>query len=309
MLKEFAVDPRVIASSFETCRYLISQFGADKGRLISKFPKQWKRMAFDAAAALPDGLSKERVVEFLTAIDSEWLTLSTSNRAYTAPAESWLDNAIAAHRKTPFQAIVTDQDDSGNQLLDANGLNENNPLFAAQRTRAVKRTANELAQAAALLLQNCRQLRLVDRYFDPGEAKWRDSLGAILSLIPDITRVECEYHVLERDKSPSTAELVQRLQDLKGVIPVEGKLRVVRWREKPAGEWFHDRYLLTNNAGLSYGGGLDPAIGADQTTNVMLLDRNLHQQRWNEYDRDSQVFELFKPVLVVDSAGQVAEEG
>lgn len=307
MLKEFAVDPRIIASSFETCRYLISQFGADKGRLIARFPKQWKRMAYDAAAALPDGLNKERVVEFLTGIDSEWLTLITSNRAYAAPADPWLDNAIAAHRENPFQAIVSDQDNPARQLLDANSLDERNPLFAAHRSCAINRTANDLAQAAVLLLQNCRRMRLIDPYFDPGRPKWRDSLGAFLSLIPDINKVECEYHLLEQDKW-STAEFIGRLQSLRGVIPRGASLRVVRWREKAGGERFHRRYLLTNNAGLNYEGGLDPATGADQTTDVTLLDRNHHQERWNEYNVDSQVFELFEPILVVDSAGHVVEE-
>ena len=75
MLKEYAVDPQVISSSFETCRYLVSQFGADKGRLISKFPKTWKRIAIAAADNLPDGFNKERVIEYLSGINDDWLTL------------------------------------------------------------------------------------------------------------------------------------------------------------------------------------------------------------------------------------------
>jgi len=308
VLKEFAVDPQVIASSFETCRYLISQFGANKGRLISKYPKTWKRMAFDAADALPDGLNKERVFEYINSLGNDWLTLIASNRAYTAPGNPWLDNARAAHAENPFTAILCDREDPPNQLVDTKACDETHPLFVARQTRKVKRSANDLAQAATLMLQNCRTLRLIDPYFNPGRSKWRNPLAAILARIPDISRVECEYHLGERDASPPTEELIRRLGRLQGVIPAGGVLRIIRWREIEGGERFHRRYLLTENAGLQYEGGLDEEIGADQTTDVSLLDRDLHAQRWSEYTRDSQVYALFSPILVVDAAGNVTEE-
>lgn len=63
--------------------------------------------------------------------------------------------------------------------------------------------------------------------------------------------------------------------------------------------------LLTQNAGLNYEGGLDTAVGAIQTTNVTLLDRNLHWQRWSEYNlpRFTGV-DLFRPVFVIDAQGK-----
>ena len=306
MLKEFAVDPRVIASSFETCRYLFSQFGADKGRLISRFPKTWKKMAIDAADKLPDGYNKERVIEYLTDINNEWLTLIGSGRNCQNP-DNWLESAITAHESQPFQAILCDYDNPNNQLIDGYRCNENHPLFAAPRIQKVKRKAQELAKIATLMLQNCNELRLVDPYFDPKEVRWRDSLAAILSLIPDISAVKCEYHLFERDKSPSTDQLKVNLQKLNGVIPIGGNLRIIRWKEKNGGERFHRRYLLTENAGLNYEGGLDPEINAVQTTDVSLMDREHHHTRWAEYDLTSEIYDLVLPILIIDSNGTVSE--
>lgn len=312
MFREYAVDPSVIASSFEICRYLISQFGADKGRLISKFPKSWKREAIDAANELPDGLGKERVVEYLAGIGNEWLTLIGSNRAYELPGDSWLNNALAAHRKAPFHAVVCDRDDMPVRLINAGTCDERNPLFTSRINRPVNRTANDLSQAALLLLQNCRKLRLVDPHFDPNNReRWLSSLAAFLSLIPDISRVECEYHLQEKVAtphkrgSPSTEELVRRLEKLKGIIPAGGTLRIVRWKEITGGERLHGRYVLSDTAGLNYEGGLDVATDATQTTDVSLLDRETHRQRWDAYNLDSQVYELYQPVLVVDWEGIV----
>ena len=308
MLKEFAVDPGVISSDYHVFRYLYEKFGAETGRLISRFPKNWKRLSIEAAERLPDGFRKERMIQRLGEIDKEgWLKLIPSNRPYPAPGSSWLENAVAAHANQPFHAIICDRDDSENRLINGELCDAGNALLAVNTDCPVSRRANDLAQAAVLLLRNCRQLRLIDPYFDPSRPKWRDSLSAFLSFIPDVTKVECEYHLLEQDKWP-TPEFIRRLQFLKGVIPLGGKLRVVRWLEKAGGERFHRRYILTNNAGLYYEGGLDSDAREGQTTDVSLLDKGLHQQRWNEYSLDSQVFKLFEPILVVDSAGQVVEE-
>lgn len=307
MLKEFAVDPRVIASSFETCRYLVSQFGAHKGRLISRFPKAWKRLAYDAAHHLPDGRKKKQVVEYLNSIGNEWLMLASTVRAYEAPGEPWVSNAIRAHQTQPFHAIVTDRDDPPNRLLDVDSLDETTPLFAAANAGVVSREAADLAQAATLILQNCRQLRLADPYVNPGRPKWMRPLAAMLALVPDISKVACEYHLLDRDSSPPTEELVRRLEHLKEIIPPGGRLKIIRWRERDGGERFHRRYLLTENAGLAYEGGLDEEAFAKHTTDVFLLDRQLHDRRWSEYNLDAEIYELVKPVLAVDSGGTVIE--
>lgn len=309
MLKEFAVDPGLIASSFDTCRYLMSQFGADKGRLISKFPKTWKKLAIAATDHLPDGYKKERTVEYLAGISNEWLMLVASNRAYLDPAGDWLSNARAAQAEKPFSAILCDHDEPANQLIDGNTCDDTNPLFAVDRTCPVNRGAQDLAQAAALMLQNCHYLRLIDPYFDPRRPKWRNPLAAILGLIPNASKVRCEYHLMERDDSPATAETIRRLRQLVGVIPQGCAVHFIRWREKQGGERFHRRYLLTENAGLSYEGGLDEATDANQTTDVSLLDRGHHAERWAEYHLDAQVYELVEPVLCVDAAGNVKEVG
>ena len=46
MLKEFALEPEALAS-WESFRYLIEKFGVSKGRVISRFPKQWKRLVYE----------------------------------------------------------------------------------------------------------------------------------------------------------------------------------------------------------------------------------------------------------------------
>ena len=52
---------------------------------------------------------------------------------------------------------------------------------------------------------------------------------------------------------------------------------------------------------------LDIELGAEQNTDVALLSKELHAERWAEYDLTSQVYELHGPVLVVDADGNARE--
>lgn len=305
MLKEYAVDPKAMVSSYDTCRFLLSQFGVDKGRLIARFPKRWKRLAIEAADNLPDGLKKERVFEHLTSINDQWLILIASGRAYDSNSD-WLANAKKAHKTRPFHAILCCQDNESEQLIDVEVCDDKHPLFSISTTRAVRRTSSDIASAAGLLVENCRVLRLIDPYFDPNRPKWQSSLKAILEWIPDISKTEIECHRLEKPGSPSTTELKTHLARLRGSIPEGGSLKLVRWKEKENGERFHDRYILTNNGGLGFAGGIDPG-SEGQTTDVSLLSNDHHAARWRAFDLDAHVFELVGPVLGVDSKGVVSE--
>lgn len=307
MLKEYAVDPEVLGGDFEMWRYLSGQFGVEKGRLISRFPNDWKRRAINAADVLPDGLRKERIITYLQELNAESLTMIRSRRAYGAPANSWLDNAKAAHGLEPFAAIIADQDDPPHGVISAESCDPRSAPFAAATTRVVARTADALAEPARLLLQNCRTVRFVDAYFDARKSIWREPLGRFLSYIPDIATVSCEFHTLERPDSRPPDLLKEDLTQLKDAIPKGGSLRIVRWRQKPAGERFHARYVMTESAGLAYEGGLDAVRGADQTTDVSVLAPAVHRQRWEALEPTADVYELVRPVLEVDSEGAVTE--
>jgi hypothetical protein len=54
MLYEYAVEPKAIASRWETCRYLSEKFGFHRARLLSEYPKKWLRLTIEAAEPLPD---------------------------------------------------------------------------------------------------------------------------------------------------------------------------------------------------------------------------------------------------------------
>lgn len=315
MLKEYAVDPEVIGSDYQNCRFVLSLFGVDKGRLISRFPKSWKQLVYNTAQQLPDGLKKQRLIEMVRELDRDMLVLSKSNRAYPEVASGWLSKVIDIHKSQPFAAILSDHDELENGVYDVNLLNETDDILDANSTFFVRRDAVSMAEPLRLLATNAKAVRFVDPYFDPSRPKWRDFLKAFLNMIPEPTAVDVEYHTQFRDRpnekpaSPSDSELKRRLAQLAPALPEGSRLRVIRWREKDVGERFHRRFVLTEKAGVLVEGGLDVSVdNSEQTTDMTLIGMSLHRARWSDYNLDSDSFELVKPVLIVNHLGNVEED-
>lgn len=101
MLHEFAVDPEAL-SDWQSYRYLVEKFGVEHGRLISRFPKDWKRRVYDACSGCGD-VEKKRIEVGLKSIDPR---LIVTGRPY-GQAPAWLVNAEAEHASQPFRAVIS----------------------------------------------------------------------------------------------------------------------------------------------------------------------------------------------------------
>ena len=61
MLAEYALDPELL-SNWRDFRFYISQFGASQGRMISRYPKHWKRLVIEATQAASNVAQKNAEV-------------------------------------------------------------------------------------------------------------------------------------------------------------------------------------------------------------------------------------------------------
>ena len=174
MLYEYAVEPRAIGSNWQTFRFLISQFGFDRGRLISKFPKGWFHDVYAATAGVPD-LHRKKMEEALSLAKRSKVV--SFGRPYEPRLGGWFENALAQHAASPFRAIIAERNPTGDEaVLGAADLDERDPLMEAPHSWMVRRGGKELANAMAPMLRAARRLLFVDRYFDIRERRALTSL-------------------------------------------------------------------------------------------------------------------------------------
>lgn len=303
MLYEYAVEPNAIGSDWQTFRYVIEKFGFDKGRLISQFPKHWLRDVYDAGAGLLP-LHKKRIEEALNQAKKNKIV--RFNRPYDGGLGSWLDNALAENARQPFHAIIAQANPGGDgAVLCVKDIDENDGLMAVAQECAVARDVNALATALEDFLRFGSRIVFVDPFFDPYNQGYKDVFFKFLSIVKDLNPdALCEVHYRYHANKPCNDELEKEAGNLfKDIIPEGTALTVFCWKERPGGEDFHARYLLTDKGGARVDAGFDP-VGNHQTTDVALMNYGLSQRRLASFARDATTYELVEPVLRI-STGNV----
>ncbi len=222
--------------------------------LISRFPKQWKKMVNDACAAQPDR-ERSRIEEILRNMANK-KTIIASGRQYDAN-QTWLENAEQQQSIKKFHAIIAN--DNPNECKDVliystirTELEEDIPLFKVQRNQSIQRTPKALAISVLILLQNSREILFIDPHFGPETSRWRMTLQAFLKTATEAGHqlARCEYHLKAKSASNYFQETCEA--KLPKIIPKDLQLTLIRWEEKPQGEKFHARYILTDIGGSPY---------------------------------------------------------
>ena len=305
MLYEYAVEPRAIGSDWQTFRFLIAQFGFDKGKLISQFPKRWFREVYEAAEDVPD-VRRKRMGELLN--QAKQTRVVRFGRPYDPSLGGWLDNALAQHAVDPFRAIIAETNPSGEEsVLIAADVDAEHALMQSPHSRHVPRVGSELAAAMAPMLRAAGTLLFVDRYFDVGKPRYLETLMACLDVVRQGGRnpSRCEIHFCAHESRPSLEEAEQvAVAQLRGVIPDGMSVAVHAWREKPDGEDFHARDLLTDVGGINVESGFS-ADGGHQNVRLTLLPSNVWEANLQYFEPGSEVYDLVEPILEVWGDGRV----
>lgn len=275
MVLEFALEPSLLRN-WKDFRYLIEKFGVDRGRLISRYPKDWKRLVYDSLTEVAD-IDKARITEKLRFIDDRLLSRFHEWHQQL----SWLHNAEEEHAKRPFHAIIASSNPRQHaRVLDAETLDETVAQFVCPRTAVVRRTASEMARCVAPLLRCSRLLVFVDPYFGPDSSRHRGPLDAFLreALVrPSGSRIErLAYHTA----TPATEEFLRSECEsrLAPLIPVGLTLTVCRWNK----EDLHNRYVLTERGGIQFGTGLDEGENPPDDL-ISLVDSSSYATLWTMF--------------------------
>lgn len=302
MLYEYAVDPQAIGSDWQTFRYIIEKFGFDKGRLISEFPSYWFREVYQAIKGLPPVQKKRIEVALGQAKKNKVVSFE---RPFDSTLETWLDSALAEHKREPFYAIISTENPGGDEsVLCIEDLDEEHALMAVARDCDVSRDVDSITMALRVMLRFGKRIVFTDRYFSPYNGRYRRLMSRLLNIVKDYHQnatCEIHYHYGRLNNTNLESHAADLLKD---IVPDGIKLTVYCWREKERGEDFHARYLLTDRGGIKIDAGFEP-VGDHQTTDVDLMDFALSQKRLASLDREATVYELIEPVLCVSANGDI----
>lgn len=255
--------------------------------MISRYPRHWKRLVYDSISGCGE-IERKRIEERLKGLDDRMIAVS--GRTWDSQRE-WLANAEKEHGVRPFHAIISRENPGQHSSVVAgNDIEESHPLWVTMRAFPVKRTAEAMAGLVAPLLRIGTRVLFIDPHFRPTEMRFRRPMEAFFKVLAEQTPLPTAEIHASTDAEPKffTDECKRKLPSL---VPKGLTLRVVVWRQRDGDNKFHNRYILTNRGGVSFGTGLDEG-GAAETDDVCLLDLELYALRWRQYTGADPPFDL-----------------
>ena len=312
MLFEYAVEPELVATWADprTGRYFIDRFGIGTPRLISRYPKRWKRLVWEAWEATEirnggeAGRQRRRMETLIQNLSS---AMVKRQRPDWDPGRSWVENAV--DQQVPFHAVLARHNPTGDpKILVADELDESTSRWAAQHGRTVRRKAEDIAEAVGSMLRMATNIIFVDPYFAPHRSRFVNVIAACL-----------EAGWEGRTVGPPRVRIVSSAQDGNGTyayfeagcrdrlpreFPTHQKVMIHRLCEREGGERLHNRYILTELGGVSFGVGLDEVDGLSATETITddlsLLAADQYRLRWRQYAGEPPEFDQREhPVTII----------
>lgn len=296
MIYEYALEP-LLLNNWKDFRYFIEKFGVAQGRLISRYPKRWKRMVYESLTGCGE-VERKRIEDRLQNIDGKMITRQHEWNSQ----QDWLSNAETEHLRRPFHAIVARSNPNRREyVLEGESVSEEHALWAARRRQPVPRIAQEMAACVALLLRTSQEILFVDPHFGPQHLRFRRPLEAFLAVALEqrdgSLPKKIEIHTGDDLGAGFFQQECQRC--LPAIIPAGMKVRLVRWHQKEGGEKFHNRFILTERGGVMFGAGLDDSDSTEgETDDISLLNDEACKFRWVQYTSLTPAFELVDELII-----------
>jgi hypothetical protein len=283
MIHAYAIEPLVVVAWSErrAYRFVWDKFGIGTPRVLLDLPVAWEADVMTAAAG-------ERLSELrMKRLDELLLTLRKGKvhrpRQAYKDAASWLENAEVEYRRLPFAAIIAMANPRRHSavIVETDLGDPKDPRWAVPTAATPPRTAPALAGAVTAMLANCAELHIVDPHFGPETRRHVAVLKALLRVAASSSGAAFKVTVHCSDKS-TLSFFETSAASMSRWLPHGVTVSFKRWEQRPGGEKFHNRYLLTDIGGVTFGVGLDEGK-VTQTEDINLMNAAQYALRWSQF--------------------------
>ncbi|MCC1497998.1 hypothetical protein [Alcanivorax sp. 1008] len=298
MIKEYAIDPEIIfetAKDEKASRQLKKAFGVGRPRIASTFPKQkpqkWASFCrqFTPADILP--MAQQRADALIDAFKDACVH---RGGVISSGTEGWPDDVIAENQRLAFDVVLSNRELDLQNLLPLDQIDEEGSLWECEEQFQPQRTEEGLCSVVGNLLACSKKIVVVEPY-----ARNNRAIVSICAFIQTAFRNRrpsepLQFQVLYRndDGGERVADFIlDQVSRRLGRIEYEFELTVKGLIEYPRGEAIHNRYILTELGGVSFGYGTD--VGEEfHTDDVILLHKEMRQRRWDQYVEEPLGFQV-----------------
>lgn len=284
IVREFSLDPAVFSDP-EALREILTHCGIQKGRLLSGVPEKMQDELWRQIDGLGD-VARQVAWEVLAML--QYRTHDCAGPWSRAVRDS--DAQLAYHGFLSSSAFA-DRELERRRVDPAKPFSS--PVFDTDSDE-VDRDPESLAEAIRPLLQTGREIRIVDPYFRPSNRRFVSVLEEFARMarrtpFDRSPRARFEIHTAlgidDGDRSAFSSAASTERQALDRSLarcPDLGRPLVCVWKK----ESFHDRYVLTEKAGVRFSVGVDAGTSqrGQARTAINLLKQKQLSEYWRRFD-------------------------
>lgn len=320
MLYEFAIMPELFDASTisgdKRAEVILPQIlnGMLKnGGLLANLNKdKWQGHVEERVGTLVSDFPdlRDRILTLIRTLDDRHRLIRhpKSKRGGPSTDQDWLNVTLDSHEETRFHAIILSQalKDGCTCGCDVfveffNCLNSKR-WNDCRRTLSVRKTLDDYKRYLARVLRYAKRLVLIDPYLSP-EKEYLDTIEICSEMLGQRRESQgrlanCSIHIHAEEDSGFRHEYGTKHETVEDYLNSWEKrlhplieeyghsFRVLVW--KSGSNSMHDRFILTDQCGISVPWGLDcpKKPKKDANTDWGLLDEETRRKRWEQYDPD-----------------------
>lgn len=278
MFYEYAVDPAIFTNP-SNLQSFFESFKNRPNRLISDSPKKWVQAAFQAINQLTHEQCppvRKKTLKRKLQILSKTSLCNNRDIHDWGRTENWVDFAKNEHGNYPYSAILSTVSLSEPvPIYSFSSLYFDSPVcWDVASQQHIKRDGAVMVETVLPLLKISKQIFLVDTYFSFTLPSWQRYESLLKALVGKSQ--ECNFgkgiSKIEIHTSDKQKGVQQSLESkVKSWLPKGIVVCCYQWPEKQ----MHDRFILTDVGGISFGHGLDEF--ADDRLEHVLISVLEHQ--------------------------------
>jgi len=281
----------------------------DNGMVANLHKDRWIRHIRDNHVATLSPTLRDKIITCLNVLENRHRLVRHPRRVQGDPAsdKEWLDLALESHGRIALHGIVLSQ-----PLLQTYSHNDNAfielsiALDAPQwhnrpRSSTLTKSATDYRAALAPILRYARAVSLVDPYMSCHNSRFFDTVHLCLDLTGQRghTPLPARIHIHAGDPQEDYSHqesVPNRLaaweQQLRS-FQHPHHITIFLWGSHPGGETLHDRYILTDQCGISVPAGLDCRTSSTpNSTTWSLLDEADRIKRLQDFDPATSPYRL-----------------
>lgn len=318
MLYEFAMTPELFDASVQgtdgSAGVILVELlrgMAENGLLANLHKDRWLRHVTEKKATTLSPALRDKIFACLSVLDGRHRLVRHQKRMSGDPAcdMDWLNLALESHQRIPFHAIVLSQpliDGCGQEceaLVEFFGsLDSAHWNGRRKRTLSLTKSDTDYRVALAPILRHAKSLSLIDPWLNSHESRYFDTVTICSNIMGRRGHARLQgridVHAEARKQKPDGRSVTDYIdaweRKLRPLVATDRhRFRVFLWESLPGSESMHDRFILTDQCGISTPGGLDCRTRSHaNSTDWSLLDEDVRQRRWNEYDTPASPYKL-----------------